>query len=172
MHSRWIRFALVIVAISLGAYQLSGGRYGMGLAFVAAGLGLLWVHLRYGTVSLAFVRLQAGDVDGARRLIGETRHPNLLAPQDRAYYELIVGMLASLEADFASAEVHLRRALRFEMRRKGERAVVEAHLATALLENGKSAEARELIETARSRNPGAEVIALLDKLEETIPPDA
>lgn len=172
MHSRWIRFALVVVAISLGAYQLSSGRYGMGLAFIAAGAGLLWVHLRYGTVSLAFGKLQAGDVEGARRLIRETRHPDLLAAQDRAYYELIMGMLASLESDFPSAEVHLRRALRFEMRRKAERAVVEAHLAAALLENGKATEASELIATARGRNPGPEVMGLLDKLEDTIPADS
>lgn len=168
MFSPALRLCLILASVAFGVHQLLQGNTLAGMGFLA-GAGLLaWGHVRYGTVQVAFQRLQAGDVRGANRMLDGVKRPDMLASQHRAYYELIKGMLAVQEEAYEKAETHLRTALVHKLRTDNDKAIVEAHLAAAVLQLGKEEEAKKLIASAREKNPRPTLVAMLDKLESTI----
>jgi predicted Zn-dependent protease len=133
-----------------------------------AACSLAYGYFRYGTVWLAFRALRAGHAGRARALLDQVAFPDYLRSQDRAYYEMLRGLLAREKEEWATAREHLQRALEGDLRTANNRSMVECALAEALLNCGESTAAREHLELARRHDHKTEMAAAIREVEEMI----
>jgi len=159
---------LILLCIGLAAYLLAAGRSFAGAAALAIAASLAYGYFRYGTVWLAFRALRAGRSDRARALLDQIRFPDRLRSQDRAYYEMLHGMLACEREEWTTAKDHFQRAREHRLRTANDRSMVECLLAEVLLRCGDPVAAREHLELARGHFPKPEVAAAIRNVEELI----
>lgn len=153
MFSRPIRYVLIAFSLFLSVYlfwrgwHLAGGWY---LACVAL---LIFGSFRYGTVYAAHRAMFTGRFDRAVKLLNEIRYPWLLNSQNRAYYEMLRGLIAAERGEWPTAREHFQSALGHKLRSANDRSLVECKLAEALIHCDEPATAQRLLEQARSRQP-------------------
>jgi len=129
MFTPRICFLIIIVAIIFGCVELNRGDHSAYLPFTGAAL-LIIGHFRYGPIRPAFLALQRGQFDTARRLVGSIRYPNLLSGQSKACFHWLRGALATLEpVDLSVAERELQLAVDGQLRTSNCRYVATAALA-------------------------------------------
>jgi hypothetical protein len=168
MFSLHARAALILLCVGLGTYLLAAGRIVEGVCALVPAPLLVYGYFRHGTVWLACRAFRAGRPDRARALLEQIRFPERLRSQDRAYYEMLRGLLARQRRDWAAARDHFRRARGHNLRTANDRSLVECVLAEALLECGETAAAREHLELARGHDHKPEVAAAIRQLEEIL----
>jgi hypothetical protein len=129
MFTPRVRFLIIVVAIIFGCVELSRGDRSAYLPFTGAAL-LIIGHFRYGPIRPAFLALQRGQFDTARKLVGSIRYPSLLSAQSKAYFHWLRGALATLEpVDVTVAERELQLAVDGKLRTSNDRCIVTAALA-------------------------------------------
>ena len=129
MFTPRVRFLIIVVAIIFGCVELNRGDRSAYLPFTGAAL-LIFGHFRYGPIRPAFLALQRGQFDTARKLVESIRYPNLLSAQSRAYFHWLRGALATLEpVDLSVAERELQLAVDGKLRTSNDRCVATAALA-------------------------------------------
>lgn len=148
MYSIPVRLALVVSSIGFGIYLIRAGDSLGWMLMVVAAL-LVYGHFRYGTVWLAFRAVKRSDMDRAARLLTQVSNPKTLSSQQRAYFEMVSGMVAAHREQGAEAEQHLQASLDYRLRTENDRAIVEATLAELLAKRGDISGARALLDSAR-----------------------
>ena len=159
---------MILFSVGLGGYQFATGSRFVGACFLAAAALLIYGYFRYGTVWLAYRALRTGRPERARTLLDQIAFPDRLRSSDRAYYEMLRGMLAGEREEWATARDHFQRALEHDLRTSNDRCIVECALAEALLGCGETVAAGEHLELARTHRHKPELTVGIRKLEEMI----
>jgi len=98
---------LLVLAIVVNIYA------GFWPAFPAYLVGIILIagHLFIGPLRLVQEYMEAGDMEGAERVVNSIRYPNLLYKPIRSAFFTIKGQLAMMKQDFDGAEKNMKRGL-------------------------------------------------------------
>ena len=167
MFSNLTRITLIAVCVAGGIYLGIRGDWRAVFFIVPA---ILWTYgyFRYGTVWAAFQALRKGDRSRAEELISQVNRPELLSPQQRAYYEMIKGSIKAQDKQWEDAEKHFQEALRHRVRTENDRNVIELSLAEIAIERGRNESAAQLLEGIRGRSFKPELESLIQRLEDRL----
>lgn len=102
-----IGILLIVLGIVVNIYS------GFWPAFPAYLIGLILVagHFFIGPLRLVQEHMEAGDMEGAERVVNSIRFPNLLYKPIRSAFFTIKGQLAMMKQDFDGAEKNMKRGL-------------------------------------------------------------
>lgn len=135
----------------------------------ASAVILLILHFLFGNVWLAFRSLQRGKADLARRLLRQTRFPQLLIRRNRAYYYFTLGMLELQREELAAGTQHLEQALALGLYRANDRALAHLNLAHVAYVQQQYERAGHQSQIARAEQPTDLLIKdQLNKLERAL----
>ena len=98
---------LLIIGIVVNIYS------GFWPAFPAYLIGLILIagHFFIGPLRLIQEHMEAGDMDGAQKVLNSIKFPNLLYKPIRSAYFTIKGQLAMMNQDFDTAEASMKKGL-------------------------------------------------------------
>lgn len=167
MISQPLRLVLILLALA-AAWSQRGSGHWSGLVYVVLAGVLVHGGLRYGPVWLAFRTLRLGQLERAGRLLDQVLRPDWLAPGQRAAYELARGLVAVHHGDAEGAERHLRAARDHERSTDTNRCLAESELARLAAARGDRDQARDLLASARARQPGPELAGHLERLADLL----
>lgn len=104
---------------------------GFGFSFIFWLIFIVFVvgYFLLGTLSAASKRLQLEDIDGAERILGYTKYPNLLLKMNQAYFHLIKGMIAAKRGNQNEAEELLQKSYDIGLPTDNDKAMVLIQLA-------------------------------------------
>jgi tetratricopeptide (TPR) repeat protein len=100
---------LALIALGVLANIYSSFWPAFPLYFIA--LILIAGHFFIGPLRLIQEHMEAGDVDGAKRVLNSVKYPNLLYKPIRSAYFTFKGQLAMMEQDFDTAEKNMKKGL-------------------------------------------------------------
>jgi len=103
----YLGIALIAVGVLANVYS------GFWPAFPAYLIGLILIagHFFIGPLRLIQEHMEAGDLDGAKRVLASIKYPNLLYKPIRSAFFTFKGQLAMMEQDFDSAEKNMKKGL-------------------------------------------------------------
>lgn len=165
--SRRVRFLAIFLTGLLAVLQLLAGQ-SVGWFLLVAVVMLTYCHLRYGSVWLAYRRTRAGRVSEAEQLLGEIKRPDYLAPQSRAYYQLLQASLASERGDYSNARRFLAELIVADLRTEHDRCLAYATHAGVMLELGEVTAAREHLAQVQLLERKGNLAPHLEELAERI----
>ncbi len=76
-----------------------------------AGVVLIFGHFFFGPLRLIQEYMETGDVEGAEKVLGTIKFPNLLYKPIRSVYYTLKGNLAMMKQDFDGAEKNMKKGL-------------------------------------------------------------
>jgi uncharacterized protein HemY len=164
MFTSSVRLVLIVVVVSLGIYMLTQ-RNSTGIFLLFAGVLLLVGYFRYGSIWIAFRAYNQGNIEQARKLIGQVRNPQALNAQHQAYYNWIQGGIAASEGKSETAYRLLQAAANGRLRTQNDKSVVEYMLSDLARSMGNIGLARQHLERARSFSHRPQLDSLLADLE-------
>jgi tetratricopeptide (TPR) repeat protein len=103
----YIGIALIAIGILTNIYA------GFWPAFLPYLVGLVLIagHFFFGPLRLIQEHMEAGDMEGAEKVISTIKFPNLLYKPIRSVYFTLKGNIAMMKNDFDGAEVNMRKGL-------------------------------------------------------------
>lgn len=103
----YLGLALIVVGVLANVYS------GFWPAFPAYLIGLILIagHFFIGPLRLIQEHMEAGDLEGAKRVLASIKYPNLLYKPIRSAFFTFKGQLAMMEQDFDSAEKNMKKGL-------------------------------------------------------------
>jgi tetratricopeptide (TPR) repeat protein len=103
----YVGLALIAVGVLANVYS------GFWPAFPAYFIGLILIagHFFIGPLRLIQEHMEAGDLEGAKRVLNSIKYPNLLYKPIRSAYFTFKGQLAMMEQDFDTAEKNMKKGL-------------------------------------------------------------
>lgn len=103
----YLGLALIAVGVLANVYS------GFWPAFPAYLIGLILIagHFFIGPLRLIQEHMEAGDLEGAKRVLASIKYPNLLYKPIRSAFFTFKGQLAMMEQDFDSAEKNMKKGL-------------------------------------------------------------
>jgi tetratricopeptide (TPR) repeat protein len=102
-----VGLALIAVGVLANVYS------GFWPAFPAYLIGLILIagHFFIGPLRLIQEHMEAGDIEGAKRVLASIKYPNLLYKPIRSAFFTFKGQLAMMEQDFDTAEKNMKKGL-------------------------------------------------------------
>jgi hypothetical protein len=103
----YIGFALIAIGVLTNIYA------GFWPAFLPYLVGLVLIagHFFFGPLRLIQEHMEAGDMEGAEKVIATIKFPNLLYKPIRSVYFTLKGNIAMMKNDFDGAELNMRKGL-------------------------------------------------------------
>lgn len=103
----YLGLALIAVGVLANVYS------GFWPAFPAYLIGLILIagHFFIGPLRLIQEHMEAGDLEGAKRVLNSIKYPNLLYKPIRSAFFTFKGQLAMMEQDFDTAEKNMKKGL-------------------------------------------------------------
>jgi len=103
----YIGLALIAIGVVTNIYA------GFWPAFLPYLVGLVLIagHFFFGPLRLIQEHMEAGDMEGAEKVIATIKYPNLLYKPIRSVYFTLKGNIAMMKNDFDGAEVNMRKGL-------------------------------------------------------------
>jgi len=103
----YIGAALIILGILTNIYS------SFWPAFLPYLIGVILIagHFFFGPLRLIQEHMEAGDMEGAEKVLGTIKFPNLLYKPIRSVYYTLKGNIAMMKQDFDGAEVNMRKGL-------------------------------------------------------------
>ena len=161
-----VRIVLIVGALLAGIASFFGDQPRPGSLFFLGSVVLAIGHFRNGTVWLAHRAEMSGQFARAASLLNQIRRPEWLAPQQRAYYDLLRGMAWFRGATFQEAEAAFEAALGGRLRTQSDRALVLGMLVASQLELGKRDAALANLREAKALPAKPPVAEFLSSLEQ------
>ncbi|HMJ48754.1 MAG TPA: hypothetical protein VK498_15590 [Ferruginibacter sp.] len=103
----WIGITFLAVAIFVN-YQTSF--WPSFILYLIAAI-LIVGHFLFGPMRLIQTHMEAGDMEGAKKVVNSIKFPGLLIKPMRSVYFTIKGNLAMVDQDFDTAEKHMKKSL-------------------------------------------------------------
>lgn len=99
---------LALVFLALGI--LVNTQAGFWPAFILYLIAAILIagHFLFGPMRLIQTHMEAGDIEGAKKVVNSIKYPNLLIKPMRSVYYTLKGHLAMAEQDFDAAERHMK----------------------------------------------------------------
>jgi tetratricopeptide (TPR) repeat protein len=112
-YSWLIRYRLYLGLALIAVGVLANVSGGFWPAFPAYLIGLILIagHFFIGPLRLIQEHMEAGDLDGAKRVLASIKYPNLLYKPIRSAFFTFKGQLAMMEQDFDAAEKNMKKGL-------------------------------------------------------------
>lgn len=112
-YSWLIRYRLYVGLALIALGVLANVYSGFWPAFPAYLIGLILIagHFFIGPLRLIQEHMEAGDLDGAKRVLASIKYPNLLYKPIRSAFFTFKGQLAMMEQDFDTAEKNMKKGL-------------------------------------------------------------
>jgi tetratricopeptide (TPR) repeat protein len=112
-YSWLIRYRLYLGLALIALGVLANVYSGFWPAFPAYLIGLILIagHFFIGPLRLIQEHMEAGDLEGAKRVLASIKYPNLLYKPIRSAFFTFKGQLAMMEQDFDSAEKNMKKGL-------------------------------------------------------------
>ena len=103
----YIGLALIAIGVVTNIYA------GFWPAFLPYLVGIILIagHFFFGPLRLIQEHMEAGDMEGAEKVIATIKYPNLLYKPIRSVYFTLKGNIAMMKNDFDGAEVNMRKGL-------------------------------------------------------------
>lgn len=104
---------------------------GLGYSFIFWLIFIVFLvgYFLLGTLSAASKQLNIEDIDGAERILGYTRFPNLMLKMNQAYFHLLKGMIALKRGDNKNGEELLQKSYDIGLPTDNDKAMVLLNLA-------------------------------------------
>jgi len=108
-----IRYRLYIglALVVLGIVANIGSSFWPAFPLYFIGAILIFGHFFIGPLRLIQEYMEAGDMEGAEKVLNSIKFPNLLYKPIRSAYHTIKGQLAMMKQDFDGAELHMKKGL-------------------------------------------------------------
>ena len=165
MLSNPFRIALVILFSLLAAGLAFAGKL-MEMMFVLSVIFLLlYGYFRSGTVLLALRKMGRNDLDGAEKMLQQTRFPHRLRKDQKAYYHLIKGLLQGKHGNFKEAARALEKAIETGIPTPSNQAVAHLNLASVYINLHQSSAAKEHITQAKVINKSPVLAKEIEEIE-------
>ena len=103
----WIGLVLLAIAVFV---NLKAGFWPAFILYLV-GVILLVGHFLFGPMRLVQSYMEAGDMEGAKKVVDGIMFPNLLIKPMRSVYYTLKGNLAMVDQDFENAEKHMKKSL-------------------------------------------------------------
>lgn len=142
------RIPLAVLLIALGF--LIGFQVTWWIAWLPFLIGALMIfaHFFIGPMSLIQGYMEAGDMEGAQKLLDKVKYPNLLYKPLRSTYYMFRANISGMGDDLDKAEADLRKSLESGMPEKEYEGAVYLQLATIALKKGNNREGFENLRKA------------------------
>jgi tetratricopeptide (TPR) repeat protein len=101
----WLGIAMLAIAI---AVNITSGFWPSFVLYLT-GVVLIAGHFFIGPMRLIQEHIEAGDMEGAEKVLNMIWFPNLLYKPIRSAYYTLRGQMAMMRQDFAGAEAHMRK---------------------------------------------------------------
>src|ERR1700730_4641114 len=113
LYNWLIKFRLYIGLLLLVLGGVTNYYSGFWPAFTLYFVGIILVagHFFFGPLRLIQEYMEAGDVEGAEKVLNSIKFPNLLYKPVRSVYYTLKGNLAMMKQDFDSAEKNMKKGL-------------------------------------------------------------
>lgn len=125
---------------------------------------LAWDALRNGNIWYGFHAFREGNISAVRSAMGQTRWPNMLSPENLAYYHWLKGVVDMADSRFAAAKVHLLVAASGGLRTENDRSLVHCLLGEVALQEEEPEVAREHLRHARALQHRPDVDRIIGSL--------
>lgn len=105
------RLYIGIVLVLGGAYTNYAASFWPAFPLYLVGVILVAGHFFFGPLRLIQEYLEAGDIEGAEKVLDTIKYPGLLYKPIRSVYYTLKGNVAMMKQDFTSAEKHMKKGL-------------------------------------------------------------
>src|SRR5438477_13011572 len=108
-----IKYRLIMGVVLLGVAIFVHLQTGFWPSFILYLIAVVLIvgHFLFGPMRLIQGYMEAGDMEGAEKVINSIRFPGLLIKPVRSVYFTLKGNLAMVKQDYASAETHMKKSL-------------------------------------------------------------
>lgn len=142
----YIAIALIAIGFWIG-FGMSGGWWIAWLPFLIA-LLMIVAHFLIGPMTLIQGYIEQGDMEGAEKLMGKVKYPNLLYKPVRSSYYMLRANFSTMGEDLDKAEADLKRGLEAGMPEKEYEGTAYLQLGSIAFKKGKTKEAMEHLRKA------------------------
>lgn len=142
----YIAVLLIVFGLWLG-FSVSGGWWIAWLPFLIAILMII-AHFMVGPMTLIQTYIEAGDMEGAERLMKRVKYPNLLYKQIRSSYYLLRANFSTMGEDLDKAEDDLRKGLEAGIAEKEYQGTAYLQLGSIAYKKGNIKDAYEHLRKA------------------------
>lgn len=132
--------------------------------FTLLAVWLTWDALRNGTIWYGFQAFRDGNISVVRNAMLQMRWPNMLSPENLAYYHWLKGVVDMADSRFAAARVHLLVAASGALRTENDLSLVHCLLGEVALQEEEPEMAREHLRHARALNHRPDVDRIIGSL--------
>lgn len=142
------RIPIAIALIALGF--LLGFKVTWWIAWIPFLVAILMVvaHFLVGPMTLIQGYMESGDLEGAQKLIGRVKYPNLLYKPIRSSFYMLQANFSTMGEDLDKAEAQLRKGLETGMPEKEYEGTAYLQLGAIAMKKGQSKEAYEHLRKA------------------------
>ena len=137
-----IAIVLISLGLLLGFKNVGGGWWTAWIPFLIAILMVI-SHFMIGPMTLIQNFIEAGDMEGAQKILKRVKYPNLLYKPIRSSYYMIQANFSTLDEDLDKAESQLRKSLESGVPEKEYEGTAYLQLGAIAIKKGKSKEAYE-----------------------------
>lgn len=169
MYTPTSRIILAVACVLVGTLALVRGPAISGWLLLGTAILVIAGYWRAGTVWLAWRAARLGNLTRAQQLLTQVPSPRRLAPQQRAYYDLLMGLTLREQGDAARARGFLEAAVAGRLRTENDRSLAHLHIAEVALVSGDVSAARAHLLKARSLSHRPEIAAALTQVETQLP---
>ncbi|MEO7394909.1 MAG: hypothetical protein ABIU11_08170 [Chitinophagaceae bacterium] len=107
----WVGAVLIV----LGAYVNYAGGFWPAFPLYLVGVILILGHFFFGPLRLIQTYMEEGDMEGAEKVLGSIKFPNLLYKPIRSVYYTLKGNIDMMKQDFEGAEKNMKKGLSLGM---------------------------------------------------------
>lgn len=169
MFTPLIRLILSIFSFIYGGYRIYHSFQDIeGWLFLFAGTALIWGHFRYGTIWRAWKFYMKNDLTGLEKQLSYIKNPELLNPQNKAYYHLLNGVILSRDEKWEEAFKDFKIASKGPLRTENALSIVYVCLADSAIFLNDKASAKEYLQKARELEHNEGVLKVIQEVEQKI----
>ena len=139
--------AFLIVLGLIAGFKMHGGWWIAWIPFLIAIL-MVVAHFLIGPMTLIQGYIEAGDMEGAQKLLKLVRYPNLLFKPIRSSYYMLQANFSTLGDDLDKAEGELRKSLASGVNEKEMEGTAYLQLGSIAVKKGNTREALEHLQRA------------------------
>jgi len=142
------RLPIALVVLALGFWMGFAVSWWGAVPLFIIGLLIIVAHFMIGPITLIQQYMEAGDVEGAQKLLDRIKYPNLLYKPVRSSYYMLRANMSGMSQDLDKAESDLRKGLATGMPEKQFEGSAYLQLGSIALQKGNSKEAFENLSKA------------------------
>lgn len=165
MTTRSIRIGLIVIYGLLSFVFLLSGIIEGARFFIFAALMIVFIHIRYGSITAAIKSMKKNNLKIARKRLNETVKFDWLSPSYKGYYYWIKAYIETGEEDLSNAVNSYEKALEYGLRTNNDTAIVYLQLAMLASIGKKYKAAEKLLKKAKELNPKQLLIDKISELE-------